>query len=476
MKVSKKLIFLIFVANLLLDISIMHAQVANASVMSQQSGQIAWYTTAPKAINAGNRFSTVGWSFYVSNGYSVGSCYISLNEMQYNDAGTQVFYSISIKDIQQRTGVDLSIGNIFVYANARVNFHYTNSSGQWTIVYGEANNKVEADALSNQCMGHDFEGSNYFYQAVAWNHFYLTVKCGTGVSKTYGSGWYEKYSNASYGALEYSEGYCNAKEEKIYMDGNKTVYVNAEKKKYTIDFDANGGKNPPDSLIKTYGDDINIPTKVPIKEYYDFIAWNTCRDGSGEWYKPGSVFRENSNIILYAKWKPALYWQTTLSKINGETILGIGANYKDSASLQNMYSNMQKAFDNAFAIKKVSSLTGLSYISGGDMTGFIYVNIDSGNVNKIKYDFCDELNEAGLNDVERLITPTGALGAGSDFLCITIPETIPNDKIYTITITATTTADINGPIIRHQVLRFSKKEVDLSQIRDRIRYQGGMYK
>lgn len=82
----------------------------------------------------------------------------------------------------------------------------------------------------------------------------------------------------------------------------------------------------------------------------------------------------------------------------------------------------------------------------------------------------------GLNDVERLITPTGALGSGSDFLCVTIPETIPNDKIYTITITATTTADINGPIIRQQVLRFNKKEVDLSQIRDRIRYQGGMYK
>lgn len=474
MKLIKKIHFFVAVALTFAAIVGLDCENVEASVMKQQNGQIQWYTTAPKATSAGKRFSTVGWSFFVSNGISANSCYISLSEMTYNDEGDKVFYSISTEDIQRRTGVDLSIGNIFMYANARVNFHYTNSQGQWSEFYGEANNQSEANVISMEHFGHEFEGSNYFYQAVAWRYFYLTVNCGEGVTSTYGTGWYSKYTNATYGASSYATGYHNAKEETVYIDGNKTVIVTAEKIKYTISYDANGGEDAPEDQEKTYGEDITLSSQIPEREDYDFIAWNTKPDGNGEWFNPKSICNINDNITLYAQWKPTLKWQSTISKVNGDTFLGIGANYKNGEYLKHMYSSLESDFDNIFKVKKVSSANGISYLTNGDMKAYVYVNVDSGCVNHINFDFCKELNDKGILDFEKNITYSNSLGSSKYWFEWEIPPSIITQKIYTVNVTVTTDA-FNGKITKSsQLLKFNVLDLDTSILKNRIRYQSGM--
>lgn len=474
MKLLKKFSIVCTCMLIFISIAWFGGERAEASVMSQQNGQIQWYTTAPRATSAGKRFSTVGWSFFVSNDINANSCYISLNEMNYTDNGDEVYYSISTEDIQRRTGVDLNVGNIFVYANARVNFHYTDSNGNWTIVYGEANNQQEADVISNEYYGHDFEGSNYFYQAVAWNHLYLTVDCGEGVTSTYGSGWYGRDTTATYGASSYAPGYHNAQEESILMDGNKTVVVNAQKIRYTIKYDANGGEDAPEDQEKIYGEDLTLSSEIPTREDYDFIAWNTKKDGSGQWFKPEALCNINDNITLYAQWKPSLRWQSTISKLDGDTFLGIGASFKTGECLKKMYNSLEKDFGNVFKVKKVTSPDGISYFTKGDMTAYVYVNVDSGCVNHLSFDFSPELNALGIADFEKNIAYEGTYGSSKYCFKFQIPANIPTKKVLSINVVATTKTFNDEVTKSSQLLKFNVLDLDTSVFKDRIRYQGGM--
>lgn len=48
---------------------------------------------------------------------------------------------------------------------------------------------------------------------------------------------------------------------------------------------------------------IEIPEPDPI-EGYEFLGWNTCEDGTGDWYYPGDLFEMTEEITdFYAIWE-----------------------------------------------------------------------------------------------------------------------------------------------------------------------------
>lgn len=91
---------------------------------------------------------------------------------------------------------------------------------------------------------------------------------------------------------------------------------------YTVNFNANGGTNAPDSFT-FYADDDNVilPTKIPAKSFKvtfnanggscstasrdiacTFTKWNTKQDGSGASYVAGGSYIADMTATLYAQW------------------------------------------------------------------------------------------------------------------------------------------------------------------------------
>ncbi|MCF2706791.1 InlB B-repeat-containing protein, partial [Arcanobacterium haemolyticum] len=78
--------------------------------------------------------------------------------------------------------------------------------------------------------------------------------------------------------------------------------------RYTLNFDANGGENAPDSEVNDYeyrGIQWTLSQQPPTRSGYTFTSWNTEPDGSGTSYKTGDPFvlwHPTTTGTLYAQW------------------------------------------------------------------------------------------------------------------------------------------------------------------------------
>lgn len=84
-----------------------------------------------------------------------------------------------------------------------------------------------------------------------------------------------------------------------------TLYAVCQKAtatKFSVTFDANGGEDAPKSQEKTIDVDLTLTSDFPTREGYTFVGWNTEKNGSGATYLPGSKYKNNENVTLYAQW------------------------------------------------------------------------------------------------------------------------------------------------------------------------------
>ncbi len=100
--------------------------------------------------------------------------------------------------------------------------------------------------------------------------------------------------------------------------------------RFTVSYDANGGKNPPGPQTKTLGIELILTNDTPIRDVtigsytvtlnpngssaaaetvsatwtdsYSFANWNTEADGSGKSYASGGSYTEDADATLYAQW------------------------------------------------------------------------------------------------------------------------------------------------------------------------------
>ncbi len=86
---------------------------------------------------------------------------------------------------------------------------------------------------------------------------------------------------------------------------------------HTVLYDANGGTGAPSSQTKVYGEILTLDDTIPTRNQYNFVTWNTARNGSGTNRAPGSLYGDDVDITLYAQWSP---WTHTLRyDLNGGT-------------------------------------------------------------------------------------------------------------------------------------------------------------
>lgn len=135
------------------------------------------------------------------------------------------------------------------------------------------------------------------------------------------------------------EVYVNAGGSMIVREKSTILYAvweAGEKVEFILQFDANGGKNPPASLraTDTGGHIFTIPLEVPTGDNVVFAGWATSNGGEAE-YQPGSTIEvENLITTLYATWKPldseevvfVLTYEIGDEAYNGPNQMTMGAN------------------------------------------------------------------------------------------------------------------------------------------------------
>ena len=76
-----------------------------------------------------------------------------------------------------------------------------------------------------------------------------------------------------------------------------------EIKTYTVVFDANGAQGDVPKVIQVKEETIMVPSQGSLSmKGYDFVGWNTKKDGSGKVYKESQSIKVDYDIVLYAQW------------------------------------------------------------------------------------------------------------------------------------------------------------------------------
>lgn len=76
----------------------------------------------------------------------------------------------------------------------------------------------------------------------------------------------------------------------------------AETKTYTVMYSANRGYGVPHSQTKYHNEPLELSTTEPSRNGYKFLGWGLDATSLGIAYKPGDIYRANSDITLYAVW------------------------------------------------------------------------------------------------------------------------------------------------------------------------------
>lgn len=80
------------------------------------------------------------------------------------------------------------------------------------------------------------------------------------------------------------------------------VYSGNVTRRYTVSYNANGGKNAPSAQTVLNGKKLTLSSKKPTRVGYTFKGWATSSGSSSVSYKPSSSHSFSSNKTLYAVW------------------------------------------------------------------------------------------------------------------------------------------------------------------------------
>lgn len=101
----------------------------------------------------------------------------------------------------------------------------------------------------------------------------------------------------------------------LFSDFSNTVIFDF-RRKYTIQYDANGGSNEPATQYKYQDINLTLSDQIPTREGYDFNGWSKSPNGDIEYFPYYSYdYTKNEAMTLYAVWSPKTYQITYIEKV-----------------------------------------------------------------------------------------------------------------------------------------------------------------
>ena len=87
-------------------------------------------------------------------------------------------------------------------------------------------------------------------------------------------------------------------------DSDAQKFIFEKVRTITVDYDGNNiaASVVPESTSNTLYSKTTISTWIPVRDGFDFVGWNTQKDGQGTSYKPGEKAAFFDDITLYAQW------------------------------------------------------------------------------------------------------------------------------------------------------------------------------
>ena len=102
-----------------------------------------------------------------------------------------------------------------------------------------------------------------------------------------------------------------------------TVYVSPVWKKadYVVTYKANGGTGAPAAQTKKSGKSLTLSKTKPTRDGYEFLGWAKKKDATSPAaeYAPGSTYKTDASLTLYAVWGMDSYEAVTISNVNKRT-------------------------------------------------------------------------------------------------------------------------------------------------------------
>ncbi len=90
---------------------------------------------------------------------------------------------------------------------------------------------------------------------------------------------------------------------KTYTGAATQIWEMVNISKYTVKYDANGGKGAPSAQTKNHGKALKLSTTVPTLKDYVFKGWATTPDAVSAEYAAGGSLTYNGDLTLYAVWE-----------------------------------------------------------------------------------------------------------------------------------------------------------------------------
>jgi len=108
-------------------------------------------------------------------------------------------------------------------------------------------------------------------------------------------------------------------------------------RKYVVKYDGNnntGGTAPKPDTVRA-GNKITLPNKNTLSnDPYDFVGWNTEKNGKGEKYSVGSPYTPTSNVTLYADWQSTgVRYDVTVSSVGTGAYGGSSYEYRETVTI-----------------------------------------------------------------------------------------------------------------------------------------------
>lgn len=101
-------------------------------------------------------------------------------------------------------------------------------------------------------------------------------------------------------ALDFYSSGVNSYYDRRYLGQSVRPVLRVE---FTLSFVPNGGQGEMPAMVKPFKQAFTLPTCTFSRDGYEFIAWNTQPDGTGEKYEVGDTISLSANTTLYAQWK-----------------------------------------------------------------------------------------------------------------------------------------------------------------------------
>ena len=365
-------------------------------------GEIIVVSRGHKA-SSGLRYRSIGWNIRLNKDGTNHDFYLddSWGNKYEQTVGDYVYTTTRFSEslIEQQSGVGLRSGSITMIANARMEA-YNASTGK---VYSTNNSWADWSAHTQTSNWNSWAIANvlspykgdYYDKVIGWSSYYLTVAKGTGVSSTYGSGWYSAWSTASYGGTA-ATGYHSASSGTTTVNSNKTVTVKADPNILTINFNGNGGTNVPNTQTWAYDSYYGLPSTTPVKTGYTWKGWSTksawdsdaSKWGTGGWYSAqawSSAFGKdlssgNQSVTLYAQWERTItytfgYWNGTRGDARTSSVT-----FHNGDTIQTM-TIPTEALNNKTRNDKVWTFDGFDYWDGYRSTGACDISASTTTIN-----------------------------------------------------------------------------------------------